>query len=129
MCTAKTLTIKDIYSFTASLNNGNYIYSDKKKDKVFGATHKFTNEKCAIKIMNKKIYAQGFQTKQFGKDVRMLTKLKHLNIVQVFDMFETKKNLYCVMKKLSIIIIKLIQIIIVLSWFAMLSCTYSTLYM
>ena len=89
---ASRLKIKDIYRFLYTLGT-----SESQMTKVVSAKHILTGEDCAIKIVDKRTCdKQMLQT-----EVKILKKLDNQYIVQLYDLFETKKFLYIVMEKLS----------------------------
>ena len=80
---------------------GNYILEETIGEGAFAKVklgkHIQTGEKVAIKILNKKtIY--NFDIKKVKKEINILQRLKHKNIIQLYEIIETKKNLYIVME-------------------------------
>ena len=79
---------------------GNYIIGETIGEGAFAkvklAKHIYTGEKVAIKILNKeKIYSN---IKKIKKEITILQRLKHKNIIQLYEIMETNKNLYIVME-------------------------------
>ena len=80
---------------------GNYILEETIGEGAFAKVklgkHIQTGEKVAIKILNKqKIY--NFDIKKVKKEINILQRLKHKNIIQLYEIMETKNNLYIVME-------------------------------
>ena len=89
---ASVLKIKDMYRFLYTLGT-----SESQMTKVVSAKHKATGEDCAIKIVDKRTC----DSKMLQSEIKILKKLDSEFIVQLYDLFETKKFLYIVMEKLS----------------------------
>lgn len=67
--------------------------------KVKVACHIYTNEKVAIKILEKKKFFQDQEDiNRVQKEISILKRLKHKNIIQLYEIMESKKNLYIVME-------------------------------
>ncbi len=67
--------------------------------KVKVAVHIQTNEKVAIKILDKeKTLKEEDDINRVQKEIDILKKLKHKNIIQLYEIMESKKNLYIVME-------------------------------
>ena len=81
---------------------GNYILGETIGQGAFAkvklAKHIFTGEKVAIKILNKEKINKNSDIKKFKKEINILQKLKHKNIIQLYEIMETKKSLYIVME-------------------------------
>ena len=77
---------------------GNYILEETIGEggfaKVKLAIHKQTNEKVAIKILNKEL----IDINKIRKEIKILQRLKHINIIQIYEIIETKNKLYIVME-------------------------------
>ena len=86
---ASKLKIKDVYRFLYTLGT-----SESQMTKVVAAKHKTTNEDCAIKIVDKR----NCESKMLKTEIQILKKLDNPYIVQLYDIFETKKYLYIVME-------------------------------
>jgi len=86
---AAKLKIKDIYRFMYTLGT-----SESQTNKVVAAKHKRTGESSAIKIVDKR----GCDAKMLKTEIRILKKLDSKHIVQLYDIFETRKFLYIVME-------------------------------
>ena len=81
---------------------GNYILGETIGEGAFAkvklATHIYTGEKVAIKILNKEKINKSSDIKKIKKEITILQKLKHKNIIQLYEIMETNKNLYIVME-------------------------------
>ena len=81
---------------------GNYILEETIGEGAFAkvklATHIFTGEKVAIKILNKEKINNTSDIKKIKNEITILQKLKHKNIIQLYEIMETNKNLYIVME-------------------------------
>ena len=82
---------------------GNYLVAETLGEGAFGkvkkGTHIPTNEKVAIKILNKQRIAQmSGDISKIQKEIYILKKLKHKNIVQLYEIFESKSNLFLVIE-------------------------------
>jgi len=67
--------------------------------KVKVATHIQTNEKVAIKILDKtKFFKDIEDINRVEREIAILKKLKHKNIIQFYEIMESQKNLYIVME-------------------------------
>eukprot|EP01083_Nonionella_stella_P095519 268194_1 len=85
---ASKLKIKDIYRFLYTLGTSGMT-------KVVAAKHRVSNEDSAIKIIDKRMCDK----KMLKTEIQILKKLDSPNIVQLYDLIETKKYLYIVMEK------------------------------
>jgi 5'-AMP-activated protein kinase, catalytic alpha subunit len=52
-------------------------------------THLLTNEKVAIKILDKKMIEEQGDTERVSREIQILKKVRHPNIIQLY---EVKKN-------------------------------------
>jgi serine/threonine protein kinase len=84
------LKIKDIYRFLYTLGT-----SESQNTKVVAASHRTTGRDCAIKIVDKRLCDQ----KSLTNEIQLLKTLKSPHLVEMFDLFETKKYLYLIMEK------------------------------
>merc|ERR1712154_711562 len=87
---ASKLKIKDIYRFDAILGS-----NASGTTKVLSAKHRVTGEEVAVKVISKKEY----NPKMLSNEVLILKRLDHPHVVKLFDLFETRKNVYLVMEK------------------------------
>lgn len=93
METAKTVNsadIKEIYKFEKTIGRG-------ANSKVKKAKHRQTNEKVAIKIIQKKKMNQK-DINDVYQEIEILKTLDHPNIVKLIDFFEDDKCIYIVME-------------------------------
>eukprot|EP00484_Ammonia_sp_Unknown_P023559 CAMPEP_0197025608 /NCGR_PEP_ID=MMETSP1384-20130603/5873_1 /TAXON_ID=29189 /ORGANISM="Ammonia sp." /LENGTH=622 /DNA_ID=CAMNT_0042454151 /DNA_START=11 /DNA_END=1879 /DNA_ORIENTATION=- len=86
---ASTLSIKDIYRLRYKLGN-----SDSQSAKVIAAKHRVSNEEFAIKIIDKRKCNQ----QMLHREIQILKQLSNPYIVELCDLFETRKYLYIVME-------------------------------
>jgi serine/threonine protein kinase len=83
---------------------GSYILGAELGEGAFGkvkvATHIHTGEKVAIKILDKdQIMQEGEEDIiRVQKEIAILKKLRHKNIVQLYELMETPKNIYLAME-------------------------------
>ena len=67
--------------------------------KVKLATHIITKEKVAIKIIDKsKLLNDDFDIQRVKKEISILKKLRHKNIIQLYEILESKHYLYIAME-------------------------------
>lgn len=82
---------------------GDYLVKETLGEGAFGkvklAIHIPTNEKVAIKILNKKrmLELSGDITK-IQKEINILKKMRHKNIIQLYEILESRNNLFLVME-------------------------------
>ncbi len=86
-----------------SKHKGNYILSSTLGEGTFGkvklATNIQTNEKVAIKILDKtKIIEDNDDIKRLEREISILKKNRYKNIIQLYEIMESRKNLYLVME-------------------------------
>ena len=84
-------------------NKGPYILGETLGQGAFAkvkvATHIHTREQVAIKILDKtKMLEDEDDIKRVQKEINILKKLRHKNIIQLYEIMESKKNLYIVME-------------------------------
>eukprot|EP01137_Pigoraptor_chileana_P029696 Opistho-2@15198 len=61
-------------------------------------TNKITGKDCAVKIINRTTEKNDLQLLQ---EIRLLTRMKHKHIVELFETFESPKHMYIVMELVS----------------------------
>lgn len=61
------------------------------------ATHKKTGEKYAIKLISKK-YVAAKDLKLLEREIEIMKKLQHKNIVNLFEVCESQEEIYIVME-------------------------------
>jgi len=83
-------------------NKGPYILGEKLGEGAFAkvrlATQIHIKEKCAVKILEKKLLESSKDIQRLKKEIKILKKLRHKNIIQLYDIMESKRNLYFVME-------------------------------
>ena len=83
-------------------NKGPYILGEKLGEGAFAkvrlATQINIKEKCAVKILEKKLLENSRDIQRLKKEIKILKKLRHKNIIQLYDIMESKRNLYFVME-------------------------------
>lgn len=82
---------------------GNYILGKTLGEGAFGkvkvAKHIFTQQQVAIKILDKtKMLDEEDDIIRVQKEISILKKIKHKNIIQLYEIMESKRNLYLVME-------------------------------
>ena len=80
------------YKLEETIGSGTY-------GKVKLATHLQTNEKVAIKIINKKRLINKGDNERISNEIKILTTLDHPNILKAFEVFEDETNYYIVMER------------------------------
>ena len=83
-------------------NKGPYVLGEKLGEGAFAkvrlATQIHIKEKCAVKILEKKLLESSRDIQRLKKEIKILKKLRHKNIIQLYDIMESKRNLYFVME-------------------------------
>ena len=89
---SKHIKNKGPYILGATLGEGAFA-------KVKVATQKHTGEKTAIKILDKsKLLEDEKDVIRLKKEINILKRLHHKNIIQLYEIMESKKSLYIVME-------------------------------
>ena len=86
---------------------GNYILGDTIGEGAFAkvkvAKHIYTGEKVAIKILNKEHLfedeSEFNDINKIRKEINILKRIRHKNIIQLYEIMESNSHLYIVMKK------------------------------
>jgi len=65
---------------------------------VILAIHKITNEKVAIKILDKEKITQKTDIARVKKEIEILKKLRHNNIVHLYNVIDTLTNIFLIME-------------------------------
>ena len=89
--TAKKKPNKGPYLLGESLGEGAFA-------KVRLATQIHIKEKCAIKIVDKRLIEGTKDIQRLKKEIKILKSIRHKNIIQLFDIMESKTNLYFVLE-------------------------------
>ena len=66
--------------------------------KVKEALHVTTNEKIAVKILEKAKIEEGKDEERVAREIDILNKAHHPNIIQVFEVVETSKYFFFIME-------------------------------
>lgn len=81
---------------------GNYVLTKTIGKGTFGkvklATHNLTGSKVAVKILEKEKIKDSSDTERVAREIKILKLVKHSNIVQLYDIIETSKELYLIME-------------------------------
>ena len=84
------------------LNKGPYLLGEALGEGAFAkvrlATQVHIKEKCAIKIVDKRFLENVQDIQRLRKEIKILKKIRHKNIIQLYDIMESKTNLYFVME-------------------------------
>ena len=84
------------------LNKGPYLLGQALGEGAFAkvrlATQIHIKEKCAIKIVDKRFLENINDIQRLRKEIKILKKIRHKNIIQLYDIMESKTNLYFVME-------------------------------
>ena len=92
----------DINNNKLKSNKGPYVLGEKLGEGAFAkvrlATQIQIKEKCAVKILEKKLLESSRDIQRLKKEIKILKKLRHKNIIQLYDIMESKRNLYFVME-------------------------------
>ena len=110
----KGLDRKIIVQKKIQRRKGNYILEETIGEGAFAkvklGTHIHTGEKVAIKILNKdKLFEEalednlangieGCDIQKIRKEINILKRLRHKNVIQLYEIMESKTNLYIVME-------------------------------
>lgn len=62
------------------------------------ATHKKTNKKYAIKVYDKSKLTDTNRQRSVRREIKLLQKMSHKNIVKIYEAFETDDHVYLVME-------------------------------
>jgi 5'-AMP-activated protein kinase catalytic alpha subunit len=80
-------------------NIDQFIIEDKLGEGIFGtvklATHKLTNEKVAIKILNKNKISKAQKT-LLSRELLFLQKMNHFNVIKLYSIIETEEIIYLI---------------------------------
>ncbi|CAK59336.1 unnamed protein product (macronuclear) [Paramecium tetraurelia] len=66
--------------------------------KVKLATHQITQEKVAIKILEKSKIVDASDIERVTREIQILKQIRHPNLVQLYEIIETQKQLFLVME-------------------------------
>ena len=90
----KTASKLENYRIEEIIGQGTY-------GKVKLATHIQTNEKVAIKFIDKHKLTHDGDNERILNEIKIMTSLNHPNILKAFEVFEDEKNYYIVMERPS----------------------------
>ena len=83
-------------------NKGPYLLGEALGEGAFAkvrlATQIHIKEKCAIKIVDKRLLEDNKDIQRLKKEIKILKSIRHKNIIQLFDIMESKTNLYFVLE-------------------------------
>ena len=82
------------YTFIKTIGEGTF-------GKVKLAIHKLTQEKVAIKILEKKKINNEKDLERIKKEIKYLKMLNHPNIVKIYEIIENENNFYISMEYVS----------------------------
>ena len=81
---------------------GQYMLSKTIGEGTFGkvklAVHLPTGERVAVKILEKSRIKEQADVRRVNREIKILKKLHHPNVVQIYEIIETEKDLYLVME-------------------------------
>ena len=84
---------------------GNYMIGKCIGEGTFGkvklGTHTVTKEKVAIKILEKERITDVSDVERVAREIHILKKIRHPNIIQLYEIIETPRQLYLIMEYAS----------------------------
>lgn len=84
---------------------GHYIIGKNIGEGTFGkvklGTHILTGEKVAIKILEKRKIVEEADVQRVSREIEILKMIRHPNIIQLFEIIETPKQLFLIMEYVS----------------------------
>ena len=87
---------------TQSKSICDFVFKEEIGEGTFGhvklSINKQTNEKVAIKIMEKKKIFQHEDKERVEREIKILKSIRHPNIIHLFSVLQTKENLYLIME-------------------------------
>jgi 5'-AMP-activated protein kinase, catalytic alpha subunit len=90
---------------SGSSSVGHYILGKTLGEGTFGkvrhGTHILTGEKVAVKVLEKSKIKDKKDVERISREIKILKKLHHPNVVQIYEIIETEKDLYLVMEYAS----------------------------
>jgi 5'-AMP-activated protein kinase catalytic alpha subunit len=69
--------------------------------KVKLGTHNLTGEKVAVKILEKHKIVEDVDVVRVTREIKILKLARHPNIIQLYEIIETPKQLYLIMEYIS----------------------------
>jgi 5'-AMP-activated protein kinase catalytic alpha subunit len=81
---------------------GQYLIGDTVGEGTFGkvkiAIHIPTGEKVAVKILEKRRIQDQADVRRVNREIKILKKAKHPNIIQLFEVLDTPNTIYLIME-------------------------------
>jgi serine/threonine protein kinase len=81
---------------------GNYVIGNTVGEGTFGkvkvAIHIPTGEKVAVKILEKKRIQEQADVRRVNREIKILKKARHGNIIQLFEVLDTPNSIYLIME-------------------------------
>jgi 5'-AMP-activated protein kinase catalytic alpha subunit len=93
MATIEKVQIGD-YRFVKTLGQATF-------GKVKQGIHVYTQQKVAIKILEKKKIGDVSDVERVTREIHILKIVRHPNIIQLYEIIETEKRLYLIMEHCS----------------------------
>lgn len=87
-------TSLEFYQFVKLIGKGAF-------GKVTLAIHKLTGRYVAIKAINKEYMQDSYSRQKVMQEVYILRKIRHSNIIRLYEVFESSKNFLLVMEYAS----------------------------
>ena len=66
--------------------------------KVKQGVHTITNEKVAIKILEKDKIQDQMDIDRIAREIKILKKIRHARVIQLYQIIETESDLYLIME-------------------------------
>ena len=64
-------------------------------------THRLTGEKVAVKVLEKERISDEADVERVAREIHILKMIRHPNIVQLYEIIETPRQLYLIMEYAS----------------------------
>ncbi len=97
-----TPTSAKVQTPQGSSSVGHYILGKTLGEGTFGkvrlGTHILTGEKVAVKVLEKSKIKDKKDVERISREIKILKKLHHPNVVQIYEIIETEKDLHLVME-------------------------------
>lgn len=55
-----------------------------------------TGEKVAVKVIDKRLFANSYNVKNIQSEIEIMKKVDHINIVKLYDVYQTTNNMYII---------------------------------
>lgn len=82
------------YSLLNSIGEGTF-------GKVHLGIHNLTKEKVAVKVLEKAKILETEEIERINREIKFLKKFKNINIIKIYEIIETKSNVYFIMEHAS----------------------------